>query len=300
MKKNLENLSYQGGATLEKIPCPLCQGDHFQTLVIEQTLPVVRCSKCGLVFANPRPDRKGLGKFYENYFPPESESLWQKQMAQVFLKEGLYKIRQFQKSGVLAAGKPPKLLDIGCGMGFFLGLMRQEGWQTQGIEPAPAAADHARNELKLDVFQGTVEEAKIHGSFDAVTLWYVMEHVPNPAEILGYAAHFLKPGGLLIIRVPNQNVTIDRVLSALGLQRFFLINPPRHLFDYSPKTLAALLEKKGFETLEIHNGIPRATGTWLELLRRYLWYGFFQGIYFLSGGKIVRGSSMTVYARKKA
>lgn len=297
--KKLENLSYQGEAVLETIPCPLCGGRDFRALVIEQTIPVVRCAGCSLVFANPRPNREGLTKFYENYFPPESESLWREQMAQVFLKEGFEKLKAFERSGIFRPGNPPKILDVGCGMGFFLDFMRRRGWKVTGVEPAPAAARHAREKLRLDVFEGNLDEASVQGPFDVVTLWYVMEHVPNPHEILDRVAGLLRSGGLVIIRVPNQNIVIDQILAAIGLGRYFLMNPPRHLFDYSPKTLSRFLEVRGFEVLEICNGIPRGTGTWLELLRRRLWYGVFQALYRLSGGKIIRGSSITVYAKKK-
>ena len=299
-KPRMENLAYRGTANLETIACPLCAGTAFTTLVIEQTIPVVRCHGCGLVFANPRPDRQGLLEFYESYFPPESESLWQEQMAQVFLKEGLRKIDALRAANLIHVSSPPRIFDIGCGMGYFLDLMRQHGWDTMGVEPAPAACRYARDTLGLNVVEGTIESVEVEESFDVVTLWYVLEHVPNPGEILDRAAALLHPGGLLIVRVPNQSIPIDRALAALGLQRFFLMNPPRHLFDYSPRTLAMFLERSGFEMNEIRNSIPRASGTPLERLRRHVWYWLFRTIYVMSAGRILRGSSMTVYATKKA
>lgn len=299
-KIKLENLTVQGSYDLEFILCPLCKKKDFKTLLLEQKIPIVRCLNCGLVFANPRPDRNGLLEFYKNYFPPESAPLWQKQMAGIFFEEGLMAIEAFKQSGLLSFSINPKILDIGSGMGFFLDLMKSKGWQTRGIEPSPEAARHAKEVLHLDIFLGTVEEAPIKDkNFDVVTLWYVLEHVPNPHEILNYACSFLKPGGLLIVRVPNQNAPIDCCLDRLGLQKFFLINPPRHLFDYSPRTISKLLEKSGFNVLSIRNGIPRKTGTLLELMRRYLWYGFFEMLFKVTGGKVIRGSSITVYATKK-
>ena len=296
---NLENLSYQGGYNLETIRCPLCGQNRFKRIVIEQRIPIVRCLQCGLVFANPRPDKEGLQKFYAHYFPPESASLWQKQMSEIFMLEGLRRIREFAATGKRVLAERPRILDIGCGMGFFLDLMKKESWDARGIEPAPEAARHAQNVLKLDVFEGTLEDFDAQGIvYDAVTLWYVLEHVPNPGEILERSFRLLKPGGLLIIRVPNQNAPIDQWLGRLGLGRYFLMNPPRHLFDYSPKTISGLLAKAGYQVLDIRNGIPRKTGTFLELVRRHLWYSFFEALFRLSGGKIIRGSSITVYAKK--
>ncbi|MSR76722.1 MAG: class I SAM-dependent methyltransferase [Candidatus Omnitrophica bacterium] len=297
----LENLEFQGGYNLEFILCPLCGGKDFKRLVVEQLIPIVRCRNCSLAFANPRPDAQGLMRFYENYFPSESAPLWQKQMSQIFLIEGLYRIMDFQASHGLILSNPPRILDVGCGMGFFLDLMRKKGWTTKGVEPSSEAVKHARQNLGLDVVQGVIEslDPTADAPYDVVTLWYVMEHVPNPEKILALAAQFLKPGGLLIIRVPNQNASIDQWLGVLGLGRFFLINPPRHLFDYSPQTMSRFLIKYGFKVLDIRNGIPRKTGTPFELLRRHLWYGLFEILYRFSNGKIIRGSSMTVYAQKQ-
>ncbi len=299
MKTQLENLEYEGGGKLEKIPCPLCKGAEFKTIVVEQGLPVVRCVSCQLAFANPRPDHEGLMKFYKDYFPPESASLWQEQMSSIFLREGLERIREYQEKGILTKSDKPKILDIGSGMGFFLDLMKREGWQADGVEPSPSAVKHARESLGLEVHLGTIEGYQTDQLYDVITLWYVMEHVPNPHEILDRVASLLLPGGLVIIRVPNQNAPVDRILGTLGLGKFFLMNPPRHLFDYSPKTLKAFMTQRGFETLEIRNSMPRGTGTFLEKLRRFTWYGTFQALYILSGGRIVRGSSMTLYAKKK-
>lgn len=291
--EKLENLEFRGGWNLETIDCPLCGGRNFNRLVLEQNIPIVRCGQCSLVFANPRPNAEGLKQFYQDYFPPESASLWQEQMAEIFLKEGLDRVNQ------LVDGKSRRLLDVGCGMGFFLKLMKEHGWSVDGIEPAPEAAKHARETLGLPIFEGTIEKAVLQdGSYDLVTLWYVLEHVPNPHEIIERCSKLLKPGGVLIIRVPNQNIGIDVCLDRLGLQKYFLMNPPRHLFDWSPKTLGKMLKKYGFSVLSIRNGIPRKTGTWLELLRRYAWYGVFEVLYWMTCGLFVRGSSMTVYARK--
>lgn len=294
----LENMKFSGSGT-EKIACPLCGGNSFKELLIEQDIPVVRCTGCALVMANPRPDRQSLRRFYDEYFPPESAPLWQKQMAGIFIKEGLERIKFFRRKGILQFSQALTVLDIGCGMGFFLDLMREQGWFTRGIEPSKEAAKHARDVLKLDVFEGVIEEFPVRDRYDVITLWYVLEHVPNPQDILRKAQQLLKPGGLIIIRIPNANAPIDQWLDRLGLQKFFLMNPPRHLFDYSPVTIRRFLEKNNFEVLTIRNGIPRLTGTALELIRRFLWFWMFESIYHLSFGRIIRGSSITIYARKK-
>lgn len=262
--------------------------------MVENLLPIVRCKNCGLVYVNPRPTEKGLTRFYDKYFPAESSELWQQQMAGVFEREGLSKIREYKDSG--------RILDVGCGYGFFLKLVRDSDWESYGVEISEKTANYARQKLGLNVFRGNLREAKFEDRFfDVVTFWYVLEHVPDPLEQLREANRVLKEGGLVIVRVPNMNVRIDRILSKFGrwAQPFYLINPPRHLFDYTAQTMREMLIKAGFGRIKIINSYPRATGTFLELIRRHLWYWKAKLIFSLSGGRIIRGSSMTIWAYKE-
>ena len=292
-KKKLEDLQWEASQDLEEVNCNLCQSSDCRLLVVENSLPIVSCKDCGLVYVNPRPTEKGLTKFYDKYFPEESEELWQRQMTHVFEKEGLSKIREYKNSG--------RILDIGCGYGFFLKLMRNSGWESYGVEISERAANYAQEKLGFNVLRGNLREAKFENKFfDVVTFWYVLEHVPDPLAELREANRVLKEEGLLIVRVPNMNVRIDRILSKFGRwgQTFYLINPPRHLFDYTAQTIRKMLIKAGFGRIKIINSCPRATGSFLELIRRHLWYWQAELIFSLSGGRIIRGSSMTIWAYK--
>ncbi len=293
-KKDLENLEFQVKGELEDLECELCKGHDYHFLLRENSLNLVKCKQCGLVSVNPKPTEKMLEEFYAKYFPPESELLWQNQMRRVFRKEGLNKInRECKTRG--------RLLDVGCGYGFFLKLMKENGWEVEGVELSTKAASYAKEKLGLTVFNGILEEAGFKDeTFDVVTLWYVLEHLRHPMQILFEVHRIVKKDGLVIIRVPNSNIDIDRILIKLGKfgKRFFLINPPRHLFDYTPATISLMLKKAGFGGIKIKNSIPRSTGSLPELIRRYLWHWMSCGIFLLTGGRIVRGSSMTIYAVK--
>lgn len=288
----LENLSFTERTGGEKAACFICGSTVFRLELSENNFPIVRCLNCGMIFVNPRPSEEALERFYAHYYPPESEKLWQEQMEKVFLVEGLAKIKKLAPAG--------RLLDVGCGYGYFLDLMRSAGWVVTGVEISKDAARFAEEKLTLDVRHGSLEDAALpSSSFDVVTLWYVLEHVREPHLLLREVWRVMKDGGLLIIRIPNRNIDVDKVLASLGLGHFFLINPPRHLNDFSAKTLQFLLEKEGFDIAGLKNGIPRATGSILEIIRRYLWFWMSEAIYNLTKGSVVRGSSITVYARKR-
>lgn len=288
----LEHLSMTCGDT-EAIDCPLCGSRHHTPLLTEQSLVIVRCRRCRLVFVNPQPTARQLRRFYAQYFPPESAPLWAKQMGQVFRREGREYLLRRKKHG--------RLLDVGCGFGFFLKMMRDAGWDVVGVEPSPTAAASARRRFGLNVLAGRLEDASFPPeSFDAITLWYVLEHVPNPMDTLARCSALLKPGGALIVRVPNNNAMIDAVLARLGRfgQRFFLIRPPRHLFDYTLDTLTQLLARNRLRVVCAGNSIPRSTGTIPQLLRRSAWFFMAECIRILCGERVLLGSSITVYAAK--
>jgi len=288
----LEHTEWAWGE-VETIPCDLCGGTEHRMEVEEGAFRMVRCSACGLVFCNPRPTRQELLRFYNEYFVPSSEELWEEQMRRPFRKEGV--------DFLTRVTRPGRVLDVGCGHGFFLDMMRSAGWETAGVEPSPAAARHAVEKLGLSVFCGVVEDAPFEpGSFDAATLWYVLEHVPNPSEVLGTVARLVRPGGHVIVRVPNRNVAVDRWLARLGSlgRRHFLINPPRHLYDYDSRTLRGLLEKTGFEVLTMGNAAPRSAGSALQRVRRRMWYWKSELVRALTAGRRLSGSSIVAYGRR--
>ncbi|MGE5280069.1 MAG: class I SAM-dependent methyltransferase [Deltaproteobacteria bacterium] len=138
-------------------------------------------------------------------------------------------------------------VDVGCGEGNYLAIVKSLGWRVRGIEPQPQGAAAARRR-GIDVFEGIPAEAKIEdGSADWVTLIHVLEHTPDPAGILGTVFRWLRPGARLALRVPN-------VLS-LGHRRFgrrwYLLDPPRHLFGFAPKSLRLLLSRFAFKRIQV-------------------------------------------------
>ncbi len=136
-----------------------------------------------------------------------------------------------------------RLLDVGCGRGDYLALMREAGWHTAGVEPSAAAVAVAR-ERGLAVVHGTLPDAGYpDASFDVVTFADVLEHVPDPLETLVEAARVLKLGGQVLIFAPNVKSWECRLFGP----HWFSLDAPRHLSHFAPATLAALLARAGLE-----------------------------------------------------
>jgi SAM-dependent methyltransferase len=135
------------------------------------------------------------------------------------------------------------LLDIGCGTGRDLERIQQAGWHVTGVEMSPYAADLARARLGCDIIVGHFDEAVIEPrQFDVVRLSHVLEHLPSPRRSLEKIHRLLRPGGLLWLEVPNAASAEARLFR----RHWFLWDLPRHLYHFTPATLARLLTETGF------------------------------------------------------
>jgi SAM-dependent methyltransferase len=139
-----------------------------------------------------------------------------------------------------------RLLDVGCATGEFSARMAEHGWQVQGVEPSPQAAAVARETYGLDVAESSLTQARFPDRhFDAVTLWDVLEHVPDPLAELAEIHRVLKVGGVLAISLPNLR-SFD---AALFGQYWIGLDMPRHLHVIPPTLLESMLERCGFRVL---------------------------------------------------
>lgn len=136
-----------------------------------------------------------------------------------------------------------RLLDVGAAGGAFVLVAGDAGFDAFGVEPAPAFARHAREGLGVDVRDGRVEDLDLPaGSLDVVTMWHVLEHVPEPAATLTVLREKLRPGGALVVEVPNvESVAAQRM--GVGWTH---LDADVHVSQFAPRTLRSLLERSGF------------------------------------------------------
>lgn len=142
-----------------------------------------------------------------------------------------------------------RLLDIGCGHGFFLEKMKQKGWAVEGIEVSEPGRDYGRKMLGLSIYSKPLEDMAFPDEcFDAVTLFYVIEHVHDPGTILKEVFRILTPGGMVLLRWPHSSPVI-KILGPFA-QRFDIYHTPFHLFDFNPGAMRKLLENSGFTKVQ--------------------------------------------------
>jgi SAM-dependent methyltransferase len=162
---------------------------------------------------------------------------------------------------------PPRgrLLDAGAGRGRFVAAARAAGWAAEGIEPSMRGVEAARAAYGVELSRATVEDAA--GSYDAVSLWHVLEHVEDPGAALSHVASLLKPGGVLLVGVPN----LASAQARIGRERWFHLDLPRHRTHFTAAGLRALLERRGFsveretQSLLEHNPF----GLWQTIANRF-------------------------------
>lgn len=220
------------------ISCYLCDADTPQPFYHENGYPYYRCHACGLLFLWPQPSAADLHDHYQEYLPLSRQEVddWGFEMAPVIESSATFLDRHF--------AEPGRLLDIGCGYGFFLEAMAGRDWQVEGIELSKPAAEIAHAKKLGTIHSCAVEDMADIGLFDVVTMFYVIEHVADPLETLKSILPLLKPGGILVLRYPNTTPLLK--FSRTLARSLKLMQAPSHLFDYANDSMDILLAKAGY------------------------------------------------------
>jgi 2-polyprenyl-3-methyl-5-hydroxy-6-metoxy-1,4-benzoquinol methylase len=282
--------------------CNLCAGTMLDT--VDEDCNIVRCQACGYIFDNPRPVEEELINFYcrptqyDSWLSeiPARDRLWERR---------LKKLRSARISG--------SLLDVGTGIGQFLAVARNSFAEVYGTEVSSTAIRIAKQKYGLDLFQGTIEQldAKCK-SFDNITLFHVLEHVPDPKSLLQTCHSLLSGNGILVIAVPNEvaslRASVNRMLIKSGLRKQHPLGKfglPRisldassvevHLSHFTPKVLHRFLEKTGFSVLK-RTLDPYYVATGRSRIKADMYYHFCLMLHQVFGVNVY--DAMLVIARK--
>jgi 2-polyprenyl-3-methyl-5-hydroxy-6-metoxy-1,4-benzoquinol methylase len=236
-----------------KVPCPLCDSApvaHVE-LFVKRGFPIVRCTDCELVFANPQVDESLVLDEYRAG-AERANDLW----VDVLLSERQLELDREKFAEILDELEPyrgaGRLLDVGTSIGLFLRMALDRGWDALGNEFGGRARAVALEEFGLDVSGEPLDRMGLRpGSFDVVTLNSVLEHVNAPRAMLAEVDALLRPGGALFLIVPNVDSLACRVLH----DRAATFDGRNHLTYFSPSTLPRMLADAGYEIVELHTRV---------------------------------------------
>lgn len=246
------------------IKCHLCGNENLKLAYSLKICKIYRCPKCKLVFTDQKSLKHKQGKemYSAEYFTKTHPNFFKESSVDYpkYLRKSK-KLQNFLKELKLLKRHKPNgtLLDIGCATGVFLDMARKEGFQTYGVELSDYAAKYAKEKFKLNVFNGKLEDAKFKKkSFEVITMWDFIEHVPNPVAILSKAKELLKDDGILFILTTNDDCfmckTADKIYRwSFGLvsKPAELVHPIHHITHFSKKTLLSMLHKVGLRPVYI-------------------------------------------------
>ena len=217
--------------------CRFCKSTKIRFVLERGEVLIFRCLDCGIVFLGNQLDEaaiKGLYKYYSstgfsNYLSPVTRLRYEK------LLDGFEKYR-----------KNNRLMDVGCGAGYFMLSASKRGWQAEGTEISDEAVRLAE-EKGQRVFKDNITSLDLgKDRYDVATLFELLEHASNPEEIIKKLSHILRPSGALYITTPNYNCLTRRLLGS----RWSWFHK-EHQFYFTTKTLRALLKKYGFKIKKI-------------------------------------------------
>lgn len=243
--------------TLTTVPCAVCGGTDFalaypatsadpaadpalyysSSRVLAGHLDIVRCRQCGLLMTNPRDDEATLARVYaaleDATYDVEDDN--RRRTARAFLEW----IERFRP-------QRGRVLDVGCASGLFVAVADHAGWQVTGLEASSGASARARARCPRATFvTGLLEDQHFApASFDAITLWDVLEHVHSPRDAIRQVSEWLTPQGWLFLNVPDAGSWVARVMG-----RRWVLLLREHLWYFSRATLTTLLAQQGFELM---------------------------------------------------
>ncbi|UII28263.1 class I SAM-dependent methyltransferase [Fulvivirga maritima] len=231
--------------------CPVCGESNYNQFltckdytVSQESFNIVECSNCNFLFTNPRPFPKDLGKYYksEEYISHSNKSN--------NLVNSIYRVaRNYTLKNKLSLvnslqSNKGSLLDLGCGTGHFLKTCKDADWNTTGVEPDDSARSIATAQ-ELKVY--TAIQELPDKQFDIISMWHVLEHVPDLNDYLSFIKTRLAQTGTFIVAVPNHESHDAQKYK----DKWAAYDVPRHLYHFDQKSMVRLMEKHSLHVKEV-------------------------------------------------
>ena len=280
--------------------CLICKGHDFSVVFTEFDVDILCCRSCGHVCSAYEGETH-----YDGYFGYESIAKGTHHWWDIAHR------KMYDHFGsIFLSGNGGRLLDVGCGLGFFVKRCQQwPKWKAHGCEISEQAVKFGSEELGLpNLKSGLVEEAGYEkGSFDIITLWDVIEHLKEPDGLLSHLAALLKDDGLLFIHTPNAPMQLMKARLKVALKGMqdgaHYLEAKDHLHLYQMATMEKLLQRTGFPNVRFTHlwpiqSVAGSKGK-LALLAKNSWYLFSRMVFGLTLGLCNINNNLFVIGRKK-
>lgn len=256
--------------------CTVCGAEQFSEIPVSDEHSVRECGACGTVFAPAyaEPEDVYVDDYLLGQGRQESSFGIHFDVLDPRFQEYLGRVGHDRMRKVEAITPTGSFLDVGCGTGEVLAAAKERGWSTTGVEPIAKEAAFAREQRSLDVITSTLEDSGLpQSSFDVVAAFHVLEHMPQPTEFLRSTARWAKPGGHVVIEVPNFGSRAR--LRSRQFNGWRHLRPLEHINHFTPATLEEALRRAGLRPVAIsaptYTGPPQTPLEGLDDLVRNRW-----------------------------
>jgi len=235
--------------------CPVCDSSRSVPIFKKSGGVYVKCINCTMVFLNAVFRDSALEKYYRTLSAGQAAVVQnESDFYTAIYTKGLNSISQRVDGG--------KILDIGCSSGFFLDLAKSKGWETYGIELGEIEADMCRGKGHT-LYTKKLEDLNMDLKFDAITLWDVVEHLPNGKDQFKLFKDRLSPGGVIFMQIPNSDALAAKIMR----EKCKMFDGIEHVNLYNPKTIKLLAKKVGLRIEDLETVISE-----IAVVNNYLSY----------------------------
>ncbi|MCI0707111.1 MAG: class I SAM-dependent methyltransferase [Ignavibacteriae bacterium] len=231
------------------IACPICGSADYTLRVFRSGFQYVTCNRCALVYINPQLTQEAITTVYND---EAVRKFFFEQLLLPFVERDQqpeFHARARELRSMVSTSQP-RLLDIGSAAGNFLLIAQQHGFIGEGLELNELYLDFINKNRKLTVYNKLLEDMKYpNATFDVVTLWDVLEHLPQPCQTVAEISRILRPQGLIALTTINHRCFNEKILK----ERWRYYTPPDHLCSFTPGVLKNLLNQCGFTNVTIRH-----------------------------------------------
>jgi 2-polyprenyl-3-methyl-5-hydroxy-6-metoxy-1,4-benzoquinol methylase len=255
---------------LEKYPCSLCNADSTSTLLNKQGFSIVKCDHCGFVYVNPRVKNEQLAVIYEHsYFRNKDYGYVS------YEQEKNLRLKNFERwlndaTPFITAGKTVLALDVGCAAGYCLDVMKQKGWDTEGLELDEEMCGILQKN-GYAVSKTHLEDFNTGNRYNMITLFDVIEHIPHIDTAFRKLHSLLAEGGVVVMVTPNHNSFQRRLFG----KKWFQYKPIEHIQYFTKQSLNEFAERNGLEMIHCSSCGQYADSNFIINRLNYYHFSFF-------------------------